>query len=62
MNGIGADSAGAIWYLALTSFMVPNTDFAGARAATLNAATALYGAASAEAAAVAQAWSLVGVN
>ncbi len=62
MNGIGADQAGAIWYLALTQFMVPSTDFAAARAATLNAAQALYGPGSAEEAAVAQAWSLVGVN
>jgi Zn-dependent metalloprotease len=62
MAGIGADKAGAIWYKALTTFMVSSTNFKGARTATLNAADAIYGAGSPEKAAVASAWSLVGVN
>jgi Zn-dependent metalloprotease len=61
MVGIGADKAGAIWYKALTTYMVSSTNFKGARTATLNAANALYGAGSPEKAAVASAWSLVGV-
>lgn len=61
MVGIGADKAGAIWYKALTTFMVASTEFDGARTATLNAAEVLYGAGSAERAAVASAWGLVGV-
>jgi len=61
-NGIGADKAAAIWYKALTTYMTTSTGFAGARTATLDAATALYGAGSAEVTAVTQAWFLVGVG
>jgi thermolysin len=62
MTGIGADKAAAIWYRALTSYMTSSTNFKGARTATLNAATALYGSGSTEYSRVAQSWSLVGVN
>jgi thermolysin len=62
MSGIGADKAGHIWYRALTTYMTVLTRFAGARTATLNAAGDLYGAGSAEQAAVCQAWTLVGVG
>lgn len=62
MTGIGADKAAAIWYSALTSYMTSSTNFAGARTATLNAASVLYGAGSAEQAAVGNAWCLVGVG
>jgi thermolysin len=62
MVGIGADKAGQIWYKALTTFMTSGATFSGARAATLNAASALYGNGSPERAAVASAWSLCGVN
>lgn len=62
MTGIGADAAARIWYLALTSYMTSGTTFLGARSATLAAAAALFGATSAEATAVANAWSLVGVS
>jgi Zn-dependent metalloprotease len=62
MTGIGIDEAAQIWYKALTTYMTSSTDFAGARAATLNAAVALHGEGSPEAAAVASAWSLVGVD
>jgi Zn-dependent metalloprotease len=62
VTGIGRDKAGAIWYRALTVYMTTRTNFAGARAATLSAATDLYGPGSAEANAVAAAWSAVNVN
>lgn len=62
MEGIGRDKAARIYYLALTEYMTSSTDFAGAREATIAAASELYGADSREANAVAQAWSLVGVD
>jgi Zn-dependent metalloprotease len=60
MTGIGADRAAAIWYYALTNLMTPTTNFLGARNATINAATALYGAT--EVAAVKKSWCMVGVG
>jgi len=62
LAGIGRDAAGAIWYKALTVYMTSNTNYAGARAATLNAAADLFGAGSAQHAAVAATWSAVSVN
>ena len=62
MTGIGRDKAARIWYKALTAYMTRNANFKGARTATLNAAKSLYGSGGAEYAAVAKAWSLVGVN
>jgi Zn-dependent metalloprotease len=62
VTGIGADDAAKIWFRALTSYMTSTTDFAGARAATLQAATALFGQGSAQFNTVAQAWTAVGVN
>ena len=62
MAGIGPDKAGQIWYRAVTTYMTVLTNFAGARTATLNAAADLYGAGSAEQAAVCQAWTVVGVG
>lgn len=59
LTGIGRDKAGHIWYRALTVYMTSSTDFAAARTATINAATDLYGAGSAETAAVAAAWTAV---
>jgi Zn-dependent metalloprotease len=61
VTGIGADKAAKIWYKALTTYMTSSTNFAGARAATLSAATSLYGAGSAEYNAVANAWAACGV-
>lgn len=58
VDAIGFEPAGAIFYRALT-YMTSQTDFAGARLATLQAAKDLYGPA--EIAAVAQAWTAVGV-
>jgi Zn-dependent metalloprotease len=60
--GIGRDPAQKIWYRALTVYMTSDTDYAGARAATLSAAADLYGAGSTQALSVAAAWSAVSVN
>ncbi|AVH58881.1 MULTISPECIES: M4 family metallopeptidase [Streptomyces] len=62
VTGIGRDKVGKIWYRALTVYMTSSTNYAGARAATLNAAKDLYGAGSPEYAAVAAAWSAVAVR
>ncbi|MFE5395528.1 M4 family metallopeptidase [Streptomyces sp. NPDC056568] len=62
VRGIGRDRLGAIWYRALTVYMTSSTDYAGARTATLRAAGDLYGADSAERAAVGAAWSAVNVG
>ncbi len=50
--------ASKIWYRALTVYMNSTTTFAGARTATANAATDLYGAAAADS--VNKAWDAVG--
>lgn len=60
--GIGKEKASAVWYKALTQYMTSNTNYAGARTATLNAASDLYGSGSVEYNAVAAAWSGVNVN
>ncbi len=60
--GVGRDAAAKIWYRALTVYMTSNTNYAGARAATLSAAADLYGSGSATYATVAAAWSAVSVN
>ena len=60
--GIGRAKAQKIWYRALTVYFTSSTDYAGARVGTINAAKDLYGATSAEANAVATAWSAVKVN
>ena len=62
VSGITRAKAEKIWYRALTAYMTSSTNYAGARTATVSAATDLFGAASAEAAAVAAAWSAVLVN
>ena len=53
------DMAAKIWYRALTVYMTSSTNFAGARTATAQAATDLYG--STAAAAVNLGWDAVGV-
>jgi Zn-dependent metalloprotease len=60
--GIGRAKAEKIWYRAVSVYMTSDTNYAGARAATLAAAADLYGGASAERAAVAAAWTAVSVN
>lgn len=62
ITGITRAKAQAIWYRALTVYMTSSTNYAGARVATVNAATDLYGAASTEVATVKAAWSAVSVN
>lgn len=61
-NGIGADKAAAIWYRALTTYMVQTSKFWEAREATRNAAKAMFGEGSTEHLAVTHAWGLVGVG
>jgi Zn-dependent metalloprotease len=62
VTGIGRTKAAKIWYRALTVYFTSDTDYAAARVATIQAAKDLYGATSAEAKAVAAAWSAVKVN
>jgi Zn-dependent metalloprotease len=59
--GIGRDAAGKIVYRALTVYMPSSTNYAGARVATLNAATGLYGAVSSEYNRTRDAWAAVNV-
>ena len=61
LAGIGRDKAARIWFRALTVYMTSDADYRGARAATLSAAADLYGAGSAEVAAVAATWNAVSV-
>lgn len=61
VTGIGVTNAAKIWYKALTSYMNSSTNFAGAKTATLNAATALFGTGSTQYNAVQAAWTAVGV-
>jgi Zn-dependent metalloprotease len=60
--GIGTAAAEKIFYRALTVYMTSSTNFAGARTATLNAATDLYGSSSTQYNGVAQGWCAVGVG
>ena len=62
VTGIGRTAAAAIWYRALTVYMTSNTNYSGARTASLNAAKDLYGAGSTQYNAVAAAWSAVSVS
>ncbi|MBV2153717.1 M4 family metallopeptidase [Kitasatospora sp. SUK 42] len=62
VSGIGRDKALQVWYKALTTYMTSTTNYAAARTATLNAATDLYGANSAEYNQVATAWAAVNVG
>lgn len=61
-TGIGTGDAARIWYRALTLYMTSSTNFSGARTATLNAATDLFGSASAQYNSTATAWCAVGVG
>ncbi len=62
VSGISRAKAEKIWYRALTVYMTSGTNYAGARVATLNAASTLYGSTSAERNAVAATWTACGVN
>ncbi len=61
-SALGAGELRRIWYSALTDHLRPNAGFAGARDATVAAAQALHGAASAQAQAVIDAWAAVGID
>jgi Zn-dependent metalloprotease len=61
MTGIGISKAEKIWYRALTTYLTSRSDYKAARAASLSAATDLYGANSAEVLAVGKAWTAVNV-
>ena len=60
--GIGNDKTGKIFYRTLTQYLTPNSTFSQYRAASVQAATDLYGASSAEVTSVKAAFSAVGVN
>ncbi|MCX5399241.1 M4 family metallopeptidase [Streptomyces sp. NBC_00102] len=62
VTGIGRDKAVAIFYQALTRYMVSSTDFHDARTATLQAAADLYGQTSTEYTTVNKAWAAVNVT
>jgi Zn-dependent metalloprotease len=62
VTGIGRTKATAIFYRALTRYMVSTTDFHDARTATLKAAADMYGANSTEYKAVDTAWAAVNVT
>lgn len=62
LRGIGRDAAQRIWYQALTRYMTSGTNYADARAATLQATVDLFGAGSIQQQAVAAAWGAVNVN
>ena len=61
-SALDLEAAAHVWYRALTLYMTPSTTFAQARGATVDAATDLYGAASAQVAAIEAAWTSVGVT
>ncbi|WP_369376217.1 M4 family metallopeptidase [Streptomyces sp. cg36] len=62
VTGIGRDKAQLIWYKALTTKFNSSTDYAGARAGTIAAATELYGAGSAEVNNITDAWAAINVG
>jgi thermolysin len=65
VTGVGAanrEQIERVFYLAFTSFLVPSSNFASARVATIQAARQLYPGSPAVEAAVTQAWTAVGVN
>jgi Zn-dependent metalloprotease len=61
IGGFAWEKAGKIWYVALTQYMRPDTNFAGCANATLAAAGNLFGAGSMEYNSVQSAWTQVGV-
>ncbi|MET9361422.1 M4 family metallopeptidase [Streptomyces sp. NPDC006632] len=62
VTGIGRDKAQLIWYKALSTKFNSSTDYAGARAGTIAAATELYGANSAEVNNITDAWAAINVG
>ncbi|NOT47116.1 MAG: M4 family metallopeptidase [Acidobacteria bacterium] len=62
VTGMGTNDAARVFYRALTVYMTASTNFAGARTATLNAATDLFGSGSTQYNTVATGWCAVGVG
>ena len=65
VTGIGNDKAARIWYTAMADYMTASTNYAGARAAAISAATALKGQngiGDADLAAVKAAFAAINVN
>jgi Zn-dependent metalloprotease len=62
LQGIGRAAAEQIWFRALTTYFTTNETYHTARAATLSAATDLYGAGSPQYNAVIAAWDAVNVH
>lgn len=62
VGGTNREQIERVFYRAFTSFLVPSSNFAASRAATIQAAKELYPSNPAVEAAVAQAWTAVGVN
>jgi Zn-dependent metalloprotease len=62
MTGIGNDKAARIWFRAMVVYMTASTNYAAAKIACTKAATDLYGATSAEYAAVVNAFKAINVN
>lgn len=58
---IGREEMGKVWYQGFTDHLKDNGKFSDAAAATMKAAELLYGAGSSQVAAVADAWTSVGV-
>ncbi len=61
VTGIGIHDAGAIFYRANKMYLTPSSTFGEARVATVNAATDLFGAGSAQVTQTGNAWTAVGV-
>lgn len=62
VTGTGTSDAQRIFFRALTVYMTSSTNFSGARTATLNAATDLFGSTSTQYTRVATGWCAVGVG
>ena len=62
VQGIGFERASKIVYEVLTNYLTPESDYAGFRATTIEAATQLYGRCSEEYTAVTDAWYAVGIG
>ncbi|MFI5754898.1 M4 family metallopeptidase [Streptomyces sp. NPDC051569] len=62
VSALGLHNAFTVWYRALTVYMTTDTDYAGARAATLQAAADLFGKTSDAYETVGNAWAAVNVG
>ncbi|MGB3542326.1 M4 family metallopeptidase, partial [Rubrivirga sp.] len=62
VQAVGRTVTEKVWYRALTQYFTQSTNFAGARQGTIQAATDLYGAGSAQVTSVTNAWAAVGVG